>query len=172
MENPPLRCPACFTELPKSRERDVQCPSCKAILTVARSLLEPTLYKLGTAWALVALEEHMEWAALVDAWRDKRERWTRALRDTRDAADVARYLLDLEGSSRWEAMARRWVDEREVWAAPLKASRIEEWQLVVALRRFELGLRWDAVVPPWKTFRDGWDAELAIVEQRSRAALG
>lgn len=169
MENPPLRCPACFAELPKSREREVACPSCGAVLTVARSLLEPTLYRLGTAWALVALQEHMEWSALVDAWRDKRERWARGLRETGDPAVVARHLLDLEGSTRWEAVARRWVDEREAWAAPLKAARIEEWQLVVALRRFELGLRWDAVIPPWKTFRDGWDAELGIIDQRSRA---
>lgn len=159
---PPNRCPACAAVLPVSEGPDLVCPECGKELRFARSLLEPVLYRTWTAWALSALEQHLRWEAVTPAWREYRERWSRALRASEAAAETAARLLELEGCTQWSAVQPSWATRREAWAAPLKV-RIREPQLAIALLRFEEALTWEAVSPDWRAYVERWREKLDAI---------
>ncbi len=119
----------------------------------------PTAQAVPNARPLVELESHIEWSAVVDAWKAARPGWVAKTTACASTQCVAGQLGILEQHIEWKAVSPEWKTRRAAWVNSLRAATTDV-QVANLLLELETNIGWGAVNAQWKAARPGWVARV------------
>jgi uncharacterized caspase-like protein len=115
----------------------------------------PTRKELGLREAVLILEMAINWDAVAESWRTRREGWVHDVVDAGSVHDLAEQVIDLESHVTWEAVSERWRERRAGWVEECHAAKSAK-ALQELLIELETVILWDAVSEKWRALREPW----------------